>query len=79
MVRICVVAPGRLGSGRGHPGRGAWLCPELSCVDKALRSRSIERGLRQRVGIDDSALREQLELLVGLSSSHSGRLEDEVV
>ncbi len=33
-------------------GRGAWLCPEPECLDRAARRRALERALRARVSID---------------------------
>ncbi|MCP4844958.1 MAG: YlxR family protein [Actinomycetia bacterium] len=37
---------GRLLVGSGHPGRGAWLCPNASCGDAAMRGRAFGRALR---------------------------------
>ena len=31
------------------PGRGAYLCPEVACLEKAIKSRAIERALEQKV------------------------------
>ncbi|MBM4354436.1 MAG: YlxR family protein [Deltaproteobacteria bacterium] len=38
--RVVADPGGRLG------GRGAWLCPDPACVDKAARRRAFERGWR---------------------------------
>lgn len=43
-------------------GRGAYLCRDLNCLDKALKERSLERSLRTSIDqetIDE--LRENLE------------------
>ncbi|MDR0959737.1 MAG: YlxR family protein [Propionibacteriaceae bacterium] len=43
--------------GRKRPGRGAWLHPSRSCVEQALRRRSIGRALRRDVGTGLDGLR----------------------
>ena len=41
-----------------HPsGRGAWLCPQPDCLDKATRRRALDRALRTHVSIDDDLRR----------------------
>lgn len=36
--------------GRSLPGRGAWLCPDLTCLDSAIRRKAIPRALRVEIG-----------------------------
>jgi predicted RNA-binding protein YlxR (DUF448 family) len=54
------------------PGRGAWLCPDSKCLDRALRSRGFSRALRQDVMVPD---RESLwaGICERLASSRQGR------
>lgn len=42
--------------GRGLPGRGAWLCPDETCMEAALRRRALGRALRAE--LSDSAIDE---------------------
>ncbi|MDT0166296.1 YlxR family protein [Actinotalea sp. AC32] len=52
---LAVVDPGR-----SLPGRGAWLHPDLQCLELAERRRALPRALR--VGsIDTTAVRRHLE------------------
>lgn len=37
---VCVDSGGRM------PGRGAYVCPNPECLDRAVRSRALERALR---------------------------------
>ena len=47
LVRITWSASeGRLLVGSGHPGRGAWLCPNAPCGGAAMRSGAFGRALR---------------------------------
>jgi predicted RNA-binding protein YlxR (DUF448 family) len=75
MVRIALASPGRLGSGREIPGRGAWLCAKPSCLAEAVRKRSIERALRAPLELEASELLDQLGVLVGLAESPTGQVE----
>ena len=45
------------------PGRGAYVCPDASCLDIALRrgGGGLHRALRQRASVDEVALRSQFE------------------
>ncbi|MEO6789991.1 MAG: YlxR family protein [Ornithinibacter sp.] len=38
--------------GSRRPGRGAWLHPDLSCFDLAVRRRAFGRALRSSVSLD---------------------------
>jgi predicted RNA-binding protein YlxR (DUF448 family) len=51
LVRL-FVAGGELQLGSGE-GRGAYVCPRESCVEKARRSRLLGRSLRARPPIPD--------------------------
>ncbi|HEY7593182.1 MAG TPA: YlxR family protein [Actinophytocola sp.] len=61
---------------RRAAGRGAWLHPELSCLDKAERRRAFARALRVPGPLDAGALRSDLEQLAhrvtGSGSSRPG-------
>lgn len=54
-------ADGILAVGSGLPGRGAWLCPEVTCVDTAIRRRSLPRALKAEI---PAAELERLRLLL---------------
>jgi uncharacterized protein len=47
--------------GRRMPGRGAWLHPDLECLELASRRRAFGRALRLQDRPDESAVRERLE------------------
>ena len=61
---------------RRAAGRGAWLHPEVSCLDKAERRRAFARALRVPGPLDTGSLRRDLEWLdhrvTGLGSSGAG-------
>ena len=61
---------------RRAAGRGAWLHPDLNCLDKAERRRAFARALRVPGPLDTSSLRSDLEQLVhrvaGPGSSRAG-------
>ncbi len=46
---------------RRAPGRGAWLHPDLRCVDLAQRRRAFARALRVAAAVDPSRVREYVE------------------
>ncbi len=48
---------------RRLPGRGAWLHPELRCLDQAERRRAFTRALRVAGPVDSHAVRDQIEAL----------------
>lgn len=39
------------------PGRGAWLHPDVACLDLALRRKAFARALRAEVHVDVELLR----------------------
>ncbi|WP_460436971.1 YlxR family protein [Angustibacter speluncae] len=45
------------------PGRGAWVHPDLGCLDQAVRRRAFARALRLQAPADLAAVREHLEQL----------------
>ena len=47
-----VAAEGRLVSGAGRPGRGAYTCKRLACFERAAARRAFNRTLRRSVQID---------------------------
>jgi predicted RNA-binding protein YlxR (DUF448 family) len=47
-----VAKDGRLASGTGEPGRGAYTCLRLSCFERAVSRRAFNRTLRQTVQVD---------------------------
>ena len=40
---------GTLEVGRSLPGRGAWLCPDRTCLELAERRKAFPRALRQEL------------------------------
>ena len=38
------------------PGRGAWLHPDLDCLDLAVRRRALPRAFKLTVPLDDGAV-----------------------
>ena len=53
LVRL-VASAGRLTlGGKSTPGRGAYVCPEQACFDKAVKRRAFGHALRQSTEIDD--------------------------
>lgn len=64
---------------RRAAGRGAWLHPETSCLDKAERRRAFARALRVPGPLDTGTLRRDLEQLVhrvtGPGTSRTGKDE----
>jgi predicted RNA-binding protein YlxR (DUF448 family) len=50
-------------AGARLPGRGAWLHPELACLDLAERRRAFPRALRQQGPLEAGAVREHLQQL----------------
>jgi predicted RNA-binding protein YlxR (DUF448 family) len=51
-VRVSAAADGALRIGAG-PGRGAYLCPDAACVERAAQSRALPRRLRADVRLPD--------------------------
>jgi hypothetical protein len=49
------LADGSLGVDRTAPGRGAWLCADVACLDAATRRRAFDRALRTQIA-DASAV-----------------------
>jgi predicted RNA-binding protein YlxR (DUF448 family) len=47
-----VAKDGRLISGSGEPGRGAYTCRRLSCFERAVSRRAFNRTLRRTVQVD---------------------------
>ena len=68
---------------RRAAGRGAWLHPELTCLDKAERRRAFARALRVPGPLDAGELRRHLELpahrVAGSGSSRTGLDEAEAM
>jgi len=57
LVRF-VAGPDGPVEGAGRPGRGAWLCPEAACLERALRRGALARALRiERATVDAAAER----------------------
>ena len=50
---------------RRLPGRGAWLHPELRCLDLAERRRAFARALRFSGSVDSREVRAHVEMLEG--------------
>ncbi len=50
LVRVAARPDGSLGTGRGLPGRGAWLCAgSLACLEAAARRGALSRALRHQI------------------------------
>ena len=51
MVRIVRSPEGAVSLDRSgkKPGRGAYVCPNAGCIEKALQSKSLERALQVKV------------------------------
>jgi uncharacterized protein len=47
-----VAEDGRLVSGPGKPGRGAYTCQRLACFERAVSRRAFNRTLRRTVQVD---------------------------
>jgi uncharacterized protein len=61
LVRVARRPDGSLGVGPTEAGRGAWLCPEVTCFEMAVRRRAFGRALRREVAPAELAeLRERL-------------------
>jgi predicted RNA-binding protein YlxR (DUF448 family) len=56
------------------PGRGAWLHPDLDCLQLAERRRAFGRALRSSGTLETDALR---VLLTVITDRPAGRLHDE--
>ena len=57
---------------RRRPGRGAWLHPDLSCLDLAVRRRAFGRALRVSAPLDTTAVAEQIAAHEQTSVSNQG-------
>ncbi|MEP7161180.1 MAG: YlxR family protein [Dermatophilaceae bacterium] len=53
-----------LDSQRSMPGRGAWLHPDLDCLDLAVRRRAFGRALRVALFLDPVEVRAQVARVV---------------
>ncbi len=60
-MRVTRTDDGGLAVGRSHPGRGAWIHPDPTCLATAVTRRAFSRALRApvRTGAAE-AVREQL-------------------
>ena len=66
MLRLRTDPEGSIVPGEGHLGRGAWICPEASCLERAVRSRSLARALRCVPEPAPDALLGRLEVMLGV-------------
>lgn len=63
MIRIVRTDDGRfsIDAGGRQNGRGAYICPDEQCLQKAVRSKGLERSFRQQMPEDlYDTLREEL-------------------
>lgn len=60
LIRCAADSSGMLmaDAGRRMPGRGAYICRNLSCLEKAMLKKSFARILRRKVIITDEAAEE---------------------
>jgi predicted RNA-binding protein YlxR (DUF448 family) len=49
-----VAKDGKLVTGAGLPGRGAYTCRRLSCFERAVSRRAFNRALRQSLEIEQN-------------------------
>ena len=63
MVRL--TAGGADGGGRAHPGRGVYLCPDATCIEKGLGRSDV----RKRLGA--SCIAETLESLATVTGTEN--------
>jgi len=47
LLRVIGRSDGTLEVGRTLPGRGAWVCPDIRCIDQAERRKAFPRALKQ--------------------------------
>ena len=47
-------------TGRGLSGRGAYLCRQQSCLDRALHRRAFQRAFRATVVVDEERIRTEI-------------------
>ncbi|MCB9477185.1 MAG: YlxR family protein [Deltaproteobacteria bacterium] len=58
---------------RRRPGRGAYLCPDAACVDKAIKKGALARGLRRRqLLVDEHEVRAAMERFQNGRTPESG-------
>lgn len=58
-----------------QPGRGAWLHPDVRCLDRAIRQRAIPRALRQPVQINRDEIAAELARYEPPNNRESGGSE----
>jgi len=76
LIRVVRTPAGELvlDEGRGKlPGRGAYLCPNVDCLRRALKARALERALKQPVPPE---LVERLEALLAAAPTGEARGEE---
>jgi predicted RNA-binding protein YlxR (DUF448 family) len=49
LMRVTIGTDGKPVVGRSEPGRGAWLCPEFSCIEAAGSRKAFSRAFRLRL------------------------------
>ena len=57
--------------GRRSAGRGAYVCPEPACVEKAVATGALARALRLKKGLPESLL-ERLRSEIALDEGRDG-------
>ena len=64
LVRVVRSAEGAVSIDRSSkaPGRGAYLCNDMACFERAIKTRALERALSQK--IDDTMLQQIKEELI---------------
>jgi len=66
LLRLIRRSDGTLEIGRTLPGRGAWLCPDVACINQAERKRAFGRAFK--AGLADGALDAARARMVELSA-----------
>lgn len=66
LLRLIRRSDGTLEIGRTLPGRGAWVCPDVACIDQADRRRAFGRAFKQELadGALDAVRARMVELAV---------------
>ncbi len=52
LLRVTFDGVSELRIGRKYPGRGAWVCPQQSCMEFAAKRKAFDRALRTAVPSD---------------------------
>lgn len=74
LVRICCSKEGDVAVDRTGklPGRGAYVCPSRECLQRAVKSKALERAFSRKIGDEVfEALSERIEEAAGEGGSEA--------